>query len=177
MKERILVAGHGGQGVLLLGKILAHAGIRNNLEATYLPSYGIEVRGGTANCHVVLSTDSIASPVVERADTLLIMNEPSFIRFRGILEDGGILIANSTMINGLTQHCLAIPATRIASELGNVKAANMVMLGAYAASKDTIPVQLLEETLKEMTASHGELEEINLAAFREGIRLAGGKTA
>jgi 2-oxoglutarate ferredoxin oxidoreductase subunit gamma len=175
MTERVIMAGHGGQGLMLIGKLLSHVVMREGKHVTFLPTYGTEVRGGTANCHVVISTDEIFSPVVEVADSLLIMNQPSYDKFKGSLKPGGTLLINSSLVrpegsvNGA--RLVAIPATECAAELGNVRVANMVMAGAYNALKKLVQVQsLLAELQATLTGKKAGLFEVNKQALERGAR-------
>jgi len=146
MTERVIMAGFGGQGMMLLGKLLAAVAMDEGREVTFFPSYGAEVRGGTAHCHVVISDEPIYSPIVERADSLIIMNQPSYGKFRPRLKPGGLLLLNTSMADpdpaqerGSPCVYLSIPATDTANQLGNVRVANVVMLGAYAAVRPVLP--------------------------------------
>ncbi len=135
MEERAIAAGFGGQGVMLLGQLLARAMLMRGLNVTFILSYGAEVRGGFAFCHVCISSDEIYSPVVEDADTLIIMNQDALNRFGGSLKPDGMALVNTSLVElGAPPGpgtFLRIPATEMASDLGDVRAANMVMLGAY----------------------------------------------
>ena len=175
MTERVIMAGYGGQGLMLIGKLLAHVVMREGKHVTFLPAYGTEVRGGTANCHVVISTEEIFSPVVEVADSLLIMNQPSYDRFKGLLKPGGTLLINSSMVrpdaaaNGA--ELVAIPATECASELGNTRVANMVMAGAYNSLKKLVSVpNLLTELQATLTGKKADLFEVNRQALERGAQ-------
>lgn len=134
---RIKIAGFGGQGVLLLGEALAESGMWAGYQVTWLPSYGPEMRGGTANCQVIISDGSIGSPLVSTPDVLIAMNRPSLERFEPDVREGGLIIYNSSLIDIEPKRkdveVVAIPATEIADELGDTRVANMVVLGAYIA--------------------------------------------
>lgn len=134
--EELIVAGFGGQGILLAGKVVAQAAIEAEMEVTYMPSYGAEVRGGTANCMVVISTEPVACPLVTTPNSLIAMNRASFQKFSSRLTRPGLLVVNSSLVDEMPAasvdlDVLAIPADLIAVELGNPKCANMVALGAY----------------------------------------------
>jgi len=134
--EEVIIAGFGGQGIMLTGKLLAQTAMKADKEVTYMPSYGAEVRGGTANCMVVISETEIACPVVSNPDSLIVMNKASLNKFGPRLKNGGLLIMNSSLIDiepklDETIEIIALPADQIALELGNPKSANMVALGAY----------------------------------------------
>jgi len=177
MKERILIAGAGGQGILLLGKIVATLYMQERYNVTYLPSYGAEVRGGTANCHVVISEEEIASPVVGEADVLIIMNKPSLIRFKNRLAKGGVLFLNTSLIDNqeLTSFSkgviIEIPATQIANQLGNWKVSNMVMLGAYVGIKQPLDEEKVMNYVEDLFGGKPELKELNKKAILQGIEL------
>ena len=133
--EEVIIAGFGGQGVILLGKLLAQTAMKNGREVTYMPSYGAEVRGGTAHCMVIIADELIASPLVAQPDAVIIMNEASYKKFAPRVKTGGLLVLNSSMVTGQKQpdtvDIVAVPADDIAVELGSPKSANMVALGAY----------------------------------------------
>ena len=154
--EEVIIAGFGGQGIILLGKLLAQAGMASELEVTYMPSYGAEVRGGTANCMVVLSEDQIAAPLVTRPDTLIAMNKASVDKFAGRIKSGGLLIVNSSMVNEMPQRddieIIAVPFDDIALKLNSPKSANMVAIGVYAAKRALVSVETVIESLPEVLA-------------------------
>ncbi len=133
--QNIIFAGFGGQGVLLAGQIIAYAGMEEGLNVSWLPSYGPEMRGGTANCHVVVSEEEVASPVVVEADCVVVMNRPSLEMFETVVKPGGTLIYNSDLIEieptRTDIKVVKVAANSLAEEAGTVKAANMVVLGAY----------------------------------------------
>jgi 2-oxoglutarate ferredoxin oxidoreductase subunit gamma len=170
--ERVIAAGQGGQGLMFAGKLLAAAMMQKEPHVTFMPSYGAEVRGGTANCHVKISSSPIHSPIVEEADTLIIMNRPSFKRFAERLRADGRLVLNTSMVDGGLvpegMATVAVPATEIASDIGDVRVANMVMLGAYNAAGGWMEPDLLRDSLKAMTKARAGLLELNLEAVRRG---------
>lgn len=171
--ERIILAGFGGQGMMLLGKLLAQAAMVDGKKVTYFPSYGTEVRGGTAVYHLVISNDEIFSPVIEEADTILVMNQPSYLKFKGLLKPQGLLLLNASMIKSNTvpdAKVYTVPATEIASKLGNVLVSNIVMLGAYLAIKKIFSPDLILEQLQEMLkGKKGNLFVINKQALEKGM--------
>ena len=175
MTERIIVAGSGGQGVMLLGKLLAEAGMRENKFVTWLPSYGAEVRGGTSHCMVVISDKPIGSPYVEKADTLIIMNQPSLKRFQKRLTTKGLLIVNSSLVSSATPKgikTLRRPFTDIAIKIGNIKVANTIALGAYLARKKTVSLRTVEQIIADRgSKAHQHLIRINQEALQEGAKL------
>jgi 2-oxoglutarate ferredoxin oxidoreductase subunit gamma len=133
--EQVIIAGSGGQGIMLAGKLLAQTAMEAGKEVTYMPSYGAEVRGGTANCMVVISDSPIASPLVTTCGSAIIMNTASMKRFAGRVADGGLLVMNSSLVDQRPESpgikVVAVPADELAVELGSQKAANMIALGAY----------------------------------------------
>ena len=154
MKEEIIIAGFGGQGVLSMGKILAYGGIMQDQEVSWLPSYGPEMRGGTCNVSVVLSDNKISSPVLSRFDTAIILNQQSMDKFEKQVKPGGLLIYDT---NGITRHpertditICRIDAVEEAAKLGNAKAYNMVVLGAFLKIK---PIVTMENVLKGLKKS------------------------
>ena len=154
MKEEIIIAGFGGQGVLSMGKILAYGGIMQDQEVSWLPSYGPEMRGGTCNVSVVLSDNKISSPILSKFDTAIILNQQSMDKFEKQVKPGGLLIYDT---NGITRHperkdirICRIDAVEEAAKLGNAKAYNMVVLGAYLKMK---PVVTMDNVLKGLKKS------------------------
>jgi len=137
MTEQIILAGFGGQGVLLAGQIIAYAGMNEGKNVSWLPSYGPEMRGGTANCNVVVSDEEVGSPVVVEADCLIVMNRPSLEKYEKDLKPGGLLLLDSDLIEIEPTRSdikvIKVPANSLAEQAGSIKAANMVMLGAYNA--------------------------------------------
>ncbi|MDG6005877.1 2-oxoacid:acceptor oxidoreductase family protein [Candidatus Brocadia sapporoensis] len=173
--ERIILAGFGGQGMMLLGKLIAQAAMIDGKKVTYFPSYGTEVRGGTAVYHLIISNNEIFSPIIEEADTLIVMNQPSYQKFKGMLKAGGLLLLNTSMIksdNFPDAKIYEVPATEIASKLGNVLVSNIVMLGAYLAIKKLFSPNLILEQLQGMLkAKKGNLFAINKQALERGLHL------
>jgi 2-oxoglutarate ferredoxin oxidoreductase subunit gamma len=179
MKERVLIAGFGGQGVLLAGVILANAGMMGGREVSWLPSYGPEMRGGTAYCQVTVSSEKIGSPLFDEPDSLIVMNEPSLVKFEEKLRPGGILLINSSLIRDRSKRedvCkFLIPVNDIAIELGNNKTANVVMLGAYIAASGAIDTVYVENAIREVIGSKkSDLIVMNLEALKKGIEYVGG---
>ena len=178
MTERLLIAGAGGQGVMLLGKVLATAAMKENKFVTWLPAYGAEVRGGTANCMVIISDEEIGSPYVEEADSMIILNQPSLEKFSKILKKKGLMVLNSSLAQGEKTgfvRILRLPFTDLAVEQGNIKIANMIALGAYLRRNRIVSTENIVETMKEMAGNKPELFEINKKAFFIGGQLANGK--
>ncbi len=135
MKEKIICAGFGGQGIMFLGKLVAFTMMHEDKHVTYIPSYGPEMRGGTANCNVIVSDDEIDSPMVDEADTVVVMNQPSYEKFKKVVRPGGLLLVNTSLVNVTNPPenvtLVEVPATRMANEMGNVRLANMIILGVY----------------------------------------------
>ena len=156
----IIIAGFGGQGVVSSGIILAHAGLTENKNVTFFPSYGAEMRGGTANCSVVISTDPVASPIVASPDVVIIMNEPSLSRFEPVVKPGGILFYNKTLIKSVPKRTditvIPIEANAIAEELGQGRIANMVMLGALIKKTGILKIDTLKMSQRERFTKAGE---------------------
>ena len=155
--EEVIIAGFGGQGIMLAGKLLAQTAMNCGREVTYMPSYGAEVRGGTANCMVVIAQNEIACPVVGKPDSLIVMNKASLNKFASRLRNGGLLILNSSLIEIEPQvddsvEVIRLPADEIAVELGSVKAANMVALGAYLQAKGLFDIESAGDALPEILA-------------------------
>ncbi|MBS3761853.1 MAG: 2-oxoacid:acceptor oxidoreductase family protein [Planctomycetes bacterium] len=178
-EHRIIIAGFGGQGVLTLGKLLCTACMDEGKAVTYLPSYGSEVRGGTANCHVVVSPQQIFSPLVENADSLIVMNAPSFERFSDSLKPGGLMILNTSLVNPGTYAddrelvFLPIEASERATNLGNVLVTNVIMLGAFLALSGLCPVTRVQDAIRQlMSGRKSKNIDINLSALDEGIETA-----
>lgn len=178
-EHRVVIAGFGGQGILTLGELLCTVAMDAELHATYLPSYGSEVRGGTANCHVVVSPNPIFSPYVESADSLILLNQLSFERFVGQLKKGGLLTVNSSLVERAAveqvrdARVIALPATETAAELGNVVVTNMVMLGAFCQASGIGSDGGYEAAMRKLWSGRkAALIELNLEAFAKGKKLA-----
>jgi len=176
--EEVIIAGFGGQGIILAGKLLAQTAMKAGKEVTYMPSYGAEVRGGTANCMVVVADDEIASPVVGKPGSLIAMNKASLNKFAPRLKKGGLLVVNSSLIDQKPQldesiEILEVPADDIAIELGNPKAANMVALGAYLQKKGLFGHKAAASSLIDVLAKrHHKTLPVNTDALRRGAEFA-----
>jgi len=171
--EEILCAGFGGQGIMLLGKLLAYSGMREGKHVTYIPSYGAEVRGGTAHCNVIISSEEIASPVVSTPSTLIIMNEPSLVKFESRVKPGGLLILNSTLVLSKPGRedieTISIPATQMAYDLGAVQCANMIMLGCLISRKQIIETDTVIEGLgRTLSKRRRSLLDVNIKGLESG---------
>jgi 2-oxoglutarate ferredoxin oxidoreductase subunit gamma len=183
--EEVVVAGFGGQGIMLTGKLLAQTAMKAGRDVTYMPSYGAEVRGGTANCMVVIATEPIASPIVTRPDSLIAMNKASLNKFAGRVKRGGLLVINSSLIDedlsgklDETIEVLAVPADELAVELGNQKAANMVALGAYLERKGLFGADAAAGALPQVLARrYHKTLPVNTEALRKGAEFARNHTS
>lgn len=177
MERRTIIAGSGGQGILFLGKLIAYAAMRDNKEVTWFPSYGAEMRGGTAICTVIVSSDMIGSPVVEKTDFLIVMNETSYTKLQDRLLPGGTLIYDSSVMKsppGRTDIIsVPIPASDIAATMKNKGLANMVLIGAFSAISDLISLEALNNALWDVTsAKRRNLLPLNKEIILKGYTLA-----
>ena len=180
MQDDVVMAGFGGQGIMLIGKILAYAGMEEGREVSWLPSYGPEMRGGTANCTVVIADLPIGSPVVQKPRALVVMNRPSLERFGPDVKPGGSVIINTSLITIRTDRDdveeTLVPANDIAIELGVPKAANMVILGAYVAKTGIVSLDSIKAFVKKTFAAKPHLIEKNYTCLDRGAAcVAGGK--
>jgi len=174
--KEFIIAGFGGQGVVSSGIILAYAGLLENLNVTFFPSYGAEMRGGTANCSVVVSDEKIASPVVVNPDIVIIMNEPSLLKFEPLVKPGGILFFNQTLIKSRPQRndieVIAVEANKIAEELGQGRIANMVMLGALIKKTKIVGIESMKKAQrKRFSRASEEQLTVNDRALERGYTL------
>ncbi|HVO36827.1 MAG TPA: 2-oxoacid:acceptor oxidoreductase family protein [Candidatus Acidoferrum sp.] len=174
--EDIVMAGFGGQGLMFIGKLLAYSAMKEGKHVTWIPSYGPEMRGGTANCTVVVSSEEIGSPVTSHPRSIIIMNNPSMEAFEPRVQTGGLLLLSSSLVNRpLTRRdvrVLAIPASELADAAGAERSANMVMLGAYVALTGVVAEESIIEGLKELFGKKLDLFEANVRAFEEGMKFA-----
>ena len=175
MLIKTIFAGFGGQGVLSMGLNLAQAAMIENRHVTYLPAYGAEVRGGTANCTVSISDEEIASPVASSPTFVVAMNEPSMVRFQNRIQSGGIFFLNSSLIkeqvNRGDLEIVNVPANALAEEMGNVKSANMIMLGAFIKKSNILHIDSVIEGLNAALKGNKKLITINTDALRKGYDL------
>ncbi len=153
-EQQVIIAGFGGQGVMSMGQLLTYAGMLEDKNVSWLPSYGPEMRGGTANCNVIVSDNTVGSPLVTEANTAIVMNLPSLDKFEGRVVKDGILLINSSLIEKKASRtdirAYEIPANEIANELGNIRIANMVMLGAYLELTQIVSKESIIESLKKV---------------------------
>ena len=173
MHEEVIFAGFGGQGVMLMGQILAYAGMREGRNVVWFPSYGPEMRGGTANCTVIVSSEDIGSPISSEPNAIVVLNQPSLEKFEPITRKGGIIVINSSMIpiESTRADCriFKVPGNDLAMELGNLRCMNMIMLGAYVESTGCVTMDAAKECLTEvLPARHHKLIPINSQALDIG---------
>jgi 2-oxoglutarate ferredoxin oxidoreductase subunit gamma len=176
MMTKTIFAGFGGQGVLMMGYSYAHAAMNEGYEVTYLPSYGAEVRGGTANCTVAVSDDEIASPIASEPDYLVVMNNPSLYMFQNRITQGGVIFLNSSIIEARPTRkdleICEIPAGEIATELGNPRVQNIVVMGVYVKKTGRIsPDAYLKSLKKIMGEKKKSIMDVNRKAFTAGYEL------
>ena len=173
MTEKIICAGFGGQGIMAMGKVIALSAMREGKFVTWLPAYGAEVRGGTAHCMVIISDHEISSPYVEKADTLIILNEPSLKKFKNSIRNKGLLMVNSSMADckatSRRLDVVNIPMTEIAIKLGLERVANTIAIGAYLAKKKIISLATMEKSIEEVLSQKQKLIAINKRALEEGF--------
>ncbi|MFB0515554.1 MAG: 2-oxoacid:acceptor oxidoreductase family protein [Candidatus Neomarinimicrobiota bacterium] len=177
MKEEALIAGFGGQGVLTLGMVLAYAGMVEGKEVSWMPSYGPEMRGGTANCITIISDEPISSPIITQYDSAVILNQPSMDKFESKVKPGGLLLYESnSILNPPTRNditCQAIPAASEAAKLQHDRALNMIMLGAFLAHRPIVGLKAVKEGLLHVLPErYHHLLPINEQAIQRGMQLA-----
>lgn len=173
MDHEIIIAGFGGQGIMAMGSLLAYASMLEKKKVSWLPSYGPEMRGGTANCTVVISEEEIGSPVVSEPTAVIAMNRPSLDKFEPLLKPEGLLFINTSLIDRKPERrdvqVMEIPATTIAGELGNLRVANMVMLGAFVRATEVVGFDTLLVALqKVLPERYLHLIPLNEEALRRG---------
>ena len=177
MQTEIMIAGFGGQGILFAGQLMTYAAMDNGYEVTWIPSYGPEMRGGTANCTVVIADEEIGSPTVRHPKAALVFNLPSFDKYEPLVTSGGVLIANASLIDRdfkrTDLHSVMIPANEIAESLGDKRLTNMVMLGAMLEKLPILPVEAIEKALAaHLPERHRRLLPMNSQALRSGAEFA-----
>ena len=177
--QDVIIAGFGGQGVMLIGNLLAYAGMEQGLNVTYIPVYGPEMRGGTANCTVVVSAEEIGSPIIHKPKSCIVMNRPSLDKFGDRIEENGFLILNTSLVDAelakdLPVRIVKIPANDIADKLGNSRMANMVALGAYVNAAKVLPLEAVIKSLDHVISAHySHLIPKNAAALQAGADYKG----
>jgi 2-oxoglutarate ferredoxin oxidoreductase subunit gamma len=174
ISHEIIFAGFGGQGILSMGKFLAFAGMDAGLNVSWLPSYGPEMRGGTANCSVIVTEGTVGSPIVTNPDTVIVMNRPSLDKFEGQMKPGGLLIMDSDLVNRAPKRkdieVISVPAQSIAEELGSKTIANMVLLGTLVAKTKIVSMGVLLQALAEQGKE--KFYDINKLALERGAQYA-----
>ncbi|HID15882.1 MAG TPA: 2-oxoacid:ferredoxin oxidoreductase subunit gamma [Candidatus Atribacteria bacterium] len=176
MHEEIVIAGFGGQGVMSMGRLLAYIGMIEGKNVSWFPSYGPEMRGGTANCTVIISSEPIGSPVTSSPTTAIVMNRPSLDKFEPLLKSGGYLFINSSLVDREPERkdikIYKVPANEIAEEIGNSKVANMVVVGAYIGVTKTFPKEVAIEAMRSSLKKVGEeILDLNEKAIERGYEL------
>ena len=182
MQTEIIIAGFGGQGVLFAGQLLAYAGMDSGCEVTWIPSYGPEMRGGTANCTVIISDEEIGSPNVRHPKAAMVLNLPSFDKYEPLVVSDGVLIANASLINRDFKRSdikgVLIPANDIAEQIGDKRLLNMVMLGAMLELLPVLTIETIERALEDhLPTRHKKLLPKNFEALRRGREFARQKVA
>jgi 2-oxoglutarate ferredoxin oxidoreductase subunit gamma len=177
MQREYVLSGFGGQGLMLAGMLLSEAGMLEGKNVSWIPSYGPEMRGGTANCAVVISDEPIGSPIVDNPDVVVAMNLPSMDKFEPVIKTGGIMVYNSSLIKRSPTRedikYIAVPANEVAEGLGNEKVANIVMLGAMLTADRGASLDALALVIqKKMTGSKAQMIPINLEAMKKGSEFA-----
>jgi len=173
MQKEIIIAGFGGQGVLFAGQLLAYAAMDYGKETTWIPSYGPEMRGGTANCTVIISDEEIGAPVVRNPSAVIALNLPSLDKYEPLVTPGGVLVVNQSMVNRPVTRTdilsVSIPASEIAERIGDKRMTNMVLLGSLLANLPVLPLEELEKAIAGHTPErHKRLLPLNIQALREG---------
>ena len=173
MTHSYLIAGFGGQGLLFAGKFLAYKGLLENKEVSWLPSYGPEMRGGTASCSVIIGNEPVGSPIVEHPDVLMVMNLPSLNRYEQAVQPGGTIFVDSTLVERKVERsdvkAIYVPATRLAVESDMTSLANMILTGRILAEMGEFDADGVQAALKKVvSAKHPEMFDLNLKALQIG---------
>ncbi len=176
MQTEVIMSGFGGQGLMMIGKLLAYAGLEEGKDVTWLPSYGPEMRGGTANCTVVIADKPIGSPLISSPGAAVVMNQPSLEKFAPILKKNGVLVINSAMIpinaDRTDLRSFRIRADELAAEMGNRRSANLVMLGAYIGLEEAVSHKTLIKAIEAAFAKKKQFIDVNRKTFMKGYELA-----
>ncbi|MFC1546701.1 2-oxoacid:acceptor oxidoreductase family protein [bacterium] len=174
MRKEIVISGFGGQGIMFAGRLLAESALRDGKYVTLFPSYGAEMRGGTANCRVIISDDVIGSPAVYEPDFLLALNKPSFVKFSKIVKQKGIIFFNSNFLSHEKEQdndIILVHANKLAEQCGSVLAANSVMLGAFVKKTNIVKHESILESISEVLSERKKhLVDINREAFILGLK-------
>ena len=177
MLQEIIISGFGGQGALFAGQLLAYGALEEGYHVTWIPSYGPEMRGGTANCTVIISDDEIGSPLVRYPSAAIVLNPPSFDRFEPLMKKDGVLIINTSLVQSVSKRTdirlIPIQANEIAVELGSPQLANVVMVGALLQATGVLKFETLDKVLEEhISARHRDKIPANQLALQRGAALA-----
>jgi 2-oxoglutarate ferredoxin oxidoreductase subunit gamma len=175
MQTEIMIAGFGGQGVLFAGQLLAYTAMDEGKEVTWIPSYGPEMRGGTANCTVVIADEEIGSPMVRHPKAAVAMNRPSLDKYEDVIQPGGVLVVNSSMVDRPVMRTdvqvVLVPGSEIAEELGDRRMMNMVLLGGLLANLPVLSLDALQRSLQaHLPARHHRLLPLNVQAMQRGAQ-------
>lgn len=175
METSIIIAGFGGQGVLFAGQLLAYAGMDDGRHVTWIPSYGPEMRGGTAHCTIIIGDDPIGAPIVARPDIAVVLNRPSYDKYEPLVKPGGLLVVNSSIVTAVSRRndmdTVYIPANTIAEENGTTKMLNMAAVGAMFARRLFLPLTTVEQALADhLPPNKHHLLSANLNTLQAGFR-------
>jgi 2-oxoglutarate ferredoxin oxidoreductase subunit gamma len=173
MQTDIIIAGFGGQGVLTTGQLLAYAALDEKKEVTWIPSYGPEMRGGTANCTVIIADEEIGSPMVKNPGAVIAFNQPSLEKYEALMKPGGVLVINQSMVDKKVTRkdlkVIYIDANVIAEKIGDKRMTNMVLLGGLLANLPVLPIKAIEKALDQhLPERHKNLLPLNYQALKEG---------
>ncbi len=173
MYQGIRISGFGGQGVISAGVLLAYAGMLEGKNVSFFPSYGAEMRGGTANCSVVISSEEVTTPVVSQPDTVIVLNEPSLAKFEPMVKPGGLLIINSSLVNSKPKRTdikvTYIQCNKIAENEGTLKSANIAALGAFSALTGAVSLDAITKALPQVfKRARPEIQKININVLKKG---------
>jgi 2-oxoglutarate ferredoxin oxidoreductase subunit gamma len=179
MQQEIIISGFGGQGTLFAGQLLAYAAMDSGYHVTWIPSYGPEMRGGKARCTVVVSDAEIGSPLVRRPGAAVVLNIPSMEAFEPAVKSSGVLVVNSSLVPQKSERTdldvFYVPASDMATEMGNVRIANVICLGALVQATGVVSLEAIEQALDDhLPERHRRLLGLNKEALRKGAALAGG---
>jgi 2-oxoglutarate ferredoxin oxidoreductase subunit gamma len=179
MQQEIIISGFGGQGTLFAGQLLAYAAMDSGYHVTWIPSYGPEMRGGKARCTIVVSDEAIGSPLVRRPSAAVVLNIPSMEAFEPAVKSSGVLVVNSSLVPQKSERTdldvFYVPASDMATELGNVRIANVICLGALVQATGVVSFEAIEQALDDhLPERHRKLLGLNKEALRKGAALAGG---
>jgi 2-oxoglutarate ferredoxin oxidoreductase subunit gamma len=179
MHEEVIISGFGGQGALFAGQLLTYTGMDEGWHVTWIPSYGPEMRGGTAHCIVIISDDDIGSPIIRQPSIGIVMNPASMDKYEPLIKPGGLLVVNSTLVRTQSRRddiaAVYLPANELAAELGNVRMANVVLLGAMLGKREIVPVEGIKRTLDQhLPERRRSIIEPNKRALDRGVQYVRG---